>query len=166
VSRAGSGGLRGAGDLAFTLALAAFFAWAAYEARVWPDNARLFPIAVAVPALGLAVLQVVLALRTPAAAHPPDRRSEVDALPAGERARRTLEIAAWIIGIFAAVYLIGFVLAVPLAALAYLRLTGREGWPASLLVAALCWGLVYGVFDRVLHVPLPAGPLLTVLGLG
>jgi len=35
----------------------------------------------------------------------------------------------------------------------------------SIGVAAFCWAVVFGVFDRVLHVPLPAGELLRVFGL-
>jgi len=155
--------MRRTGDLAFALALAAAFAWAIYEARNWSEGASLFPLAIALPSLALALLQVALSLR--GAAEPTEEGAVEDALPGAERARRTAEITAWILGIFAAVFLLGFLIAVPLAALAYLRTTAREGWLASGTVAALCWGLVFGVFDRALHVPLPAGELLRRFGL-
>jgi hypothetical protein len=92
----------------------------------------------------------------------PSDDSEV--LTTAERTRRTAEIAAWIGGIFLAIYLLGFQIAVPLGAIAYLRVMAREGWVTSAIVAALCWGLVFGIFDRVLHVPLPTGQLLRMLG--
>lgn len=152
-------------DVLLSVALAAVFGWAAYEARVWSDQARLLPLAVALPALVLAALQTVLSVRARRTSPPQPSGAEAGALPAAERARRTGETLAWIGGIFAAIYSLGFVVAVPLVAAAYLRVSAREGWAPSLIVAALCWALVYGVFDRLLHVPLPGGPLLRVFGL-
>ena len=163
--RAQARDLRRAGDLVFALVLAAAFTWAVYEARGWSEGARLFPLAIALPAVALALLQAALSLRARASV-PVEDAADEDALQGAVRARRTAEIGAWILGIFAAVFLLGFQLAVPLAALAYLRLAARESWLASGAVAALCWGLVYGVFDRLLHVPLPVGPLLAPFGLG
>lgn len=158
--------MKWAGDLAFALALAAAFAWAVYQARVFPEGARLFPLAIALPALALAVLQAALSLRARASAPAEERAADEDALQGAVRARRTAEISAWILGILAAVFLFGFLLAVPLAAIAYLRIAAREGWFASVTVAALCWALVFGVFDRLLHVPLPPGELIRAAGLG
>lgn len=159
-------------DLAFALALAGAFAWAVYEAQVFPEGARLFPLAIALPALALALLQAALSVRARASAPAeevadmadvPDIAGE-DTLEGPERARRTAEITAWILGVFAAVFLLGFLLAVPLAAVAYLRIAAREGWLPSVAVAGLCWALVFGVFDRLLHVPLPPGVLLRLFG--
>ena len=159
-------------DLAFALALVGAFAWAVYEAQVFPEGARLFPLAIALPALALAFLQAVLSLRArasapaeevPDMADVPDIADE-DTLEGPERARRTAEITAWILGVFAAVFLLGFLLAVPLAAVAYLRSAAREGWLPSVAVAGLCWALVFGVFDRLLRVPLPPGVLLRLFG--
>ena len=151
-------------DVAFAFALLAAFAWAAYEARDWPDEARVFPLAVALPGAALALAQLALSAlgRDVTAAE-----AEADAEVFGaERVRRTVEILGWIVGLLLAVYLVGFVVAVPLVAFAYLRTSGREGWVASVVVAALCWALLYGVFDRALHVPLPTVALLRALGLG
>lgn len=155
--------MRRSAEIAFAATLAVVFAWAAYESRDWADNVKTLPLAVALPGLVLAVVQVVLTAR---AAAVPDARAADEALPAEERLRRTREIVSWVLGIFAAVYLLGFLVAVPLGALAYLRVSAREGWVPSVAVAALCWAFVYGVFDRVLHVPLPPGELLRQLGLG
>lgn len=155
--------VRRVADTLLALALLAIFAWAILEARAFPGEARLFPIAVALPALILALLQLVVAARGGAAAAAADEGDE--ALDPRERARRTGQTIAWIAAFFAAVYLLGFLVAVPLGALAYSRFAGRESWPASAVVAGLCWALVFGVFDRLLHVPLPIGVLLRVLGL-
>lgn len=150
-------------DFVFGLVLVALFAYAAVTARGYPEEARLLPLAVAIPGLVLALLHVGTSLRPQTAAipEPPD---ENEPLTTAERTRRTGQIAAWIAGIFLAIYLVGFQIAVPIAAVAYLRVMAREGWLISAIVAALCWGLVFGIFDRVLHIPLPTGQLLRMLG--
>lgn len=158
---------RWAWDLAFALVLIAVFAYATVTALGFPEGARLFPAAIAIPSLVLAVLLAIISLRARGVATvPPSPDAEAeDTIAPEERTRRTAEIGAWFLGIFAAVYLLGFLIAIPIAAVAYLRLAARESWPTSVAVAALCWGLVFGIFDRMLHVPLPAGELLRMFGL-
>jgi hypothetical protein len=154
-------------DLAFAVSLIAVFAYASVTALGLPEGARLFPAAIAIPSFVLSVLLAVLSFRargTASVPEPPDIGAE-EALSPDERLRRTAQIAAWILGMFAAVYLLGFLVAIPLSAVAYLRLAAREGWVPSVGIAAVCWALVFGVFDRLLHVPLPAGELLRVFGI-
>jgi hypothetical protein len=158
---------RWAWDLAFAAVLIALFAYATVTALGFPEGARLFPAAIAIPSLVLAVLLAIISLRARATATvvpSPDTETEATIAPE-ERTRRTAEIGVWFLGIFAAVYLLGFLVAIPISAVAYLRFAARESWVTSVAVAALCWGLVFGIFDRLLHVPLPAGELLRVFGL-
>ena len=150
-------------DVVFGVVLVVVFAYAAVTALSYPEEARLLPLAVALPGLALAVVHVALSLR-PQAAASAELPDENEPLTTEERTRRTLLIAAWIAGIFVAIYLLGFQIAVPLAAIAYLRVMAREGWLMSAGIAVLCWALVFGIFDRVLHVPLPTGQLLRMLG--
>lgn len=156
---------RWAWDLAFALVLVAVFAYATATALAFPEGAKLFPLAIAIPSLALAVLLAMISLRSRWAAAAPPSDVDAETLPASERTRRTGEIGAWFLGIFAAVYLLGFLVAIPIAAAAYLRFGARESWTTSVGIAALCWALVFGVFDRLLHVPLPAGELLRLFGL-
>jgi hypothetical protein len=156
---------RWAGEFAFALVLVAVFVYATVTALTFPEGAKLFPLAIAVPSLVLAVLLVVISLSARRTTVVPAADADADApLAPEERLRRTAEIGAWFLGIFAAVYLLGFLVAIPVAALAYLRFAAREGWLTSTAIAALCWALVFGVFDRLLHVPLPAGELLRLFG--
>lgn len=153
-------------ELAFALLLVAVFAYATATALTFPEGARLFPLAIAVPSLVLAVLLVVISLGSRGTAVAPVADADAElAMAPEERRRRTAEIGAWFLGIFVAVYLLGFLVAIPIAALAYLRFAARESWSTSVAIAAVCWALVFGVFDRLLHVPLPAGELLRVFGL-
>ncbi|MGH2378067.1 MAG: tripartite tricarboxylate transporter TctB family protein [Candidatus Limnocylindria bacterium] len=148
-------------EIAFALTLAAVFGWAAWEATHWSPRANLFPLAIAIPALALAVLQTALSVRgaAPAPATEGDLAPEV-------RARRMVEIGGWMAGLVAGLALIGFLATIPLVSFLYLRLGAREGWLISAAIAAGSWAFVYGLFDRALHVPLPPGPLLRLLGLG
>ena len=156
---------RWAPDLAFALVLVAVFAYATVTAVSYPEGAKLFPLAIAIPSLVLAVLLVVISLRsrgTTVPPKPPDPDDDPTLTP-DEQARRTAEIAAWFLGIFAAVYLLGFLVAIPVSAIAYLRIATRESWVTSVAVAGVCWALVFGVFDRLLHLPLPAGEMIRFL---
>lgn len=155
-------GMRRRWDLVFALVLVAVFAYAGITALGYPEDARLLPLAVAIPGFVLALAQVALSLR-PAPAE--EVSTEADALDPREHVRRTAQIAGWIVGFFLAIYLVGFLIAVPLGAFAYLRFAARESWLMSAIIAGLCWALVFGVFDRMLHVPLPTGQLFRLLGL-
>ena len=158
---------RWAWDLAFALLLTLVFTYATVTALALPEGAKLFPLAIAIPSLVLAVLLAVISLRsrgTTVPPKPPDPDDDPTLTPE-DQTRRTAEIALWFLGIFAAVYLLGFLVAIPVSAIAYLRFAAREGWVPSAAVAALCWLVVFGVFDRLLHVPLPAGELLRVFGI-
>jgi len=50
-------------DLLFSCLLVLFLVWVVWEARDWPFRARLFPWAIGIPVLALAVMQVGLAVR-------------------------------------------------------------------------------------------------------
>lgn len=157
---------RWAWELTFALVLIAVFAYATVTAVSYPEGAKLFPLAIAIPSLVLAVALALISLRargTIVAPRPPDPGDE--ALAPEERTRRTATIALWILGIFVAVYLLGFLVAIPVSASLYLRVAARESWPMSAGIAAVCWALVFGVFDRVLHLPLPPGELLRMFGI-
>jgi hypothetical protein len=149
-------------DLAFALVLIAVFAYATVTALSYPEGAKLFPLAIAIPSFVLAVVLAVSSLRARGTIAPPQPADPDDdpTLTPEERRRRTSAIALWILGIFAAVYLLGFLVAIPISAAAYLRFAARESWALSAGIAAVCWALVFGVFDRLLHLPLPAGVLL------
>jgi hypothetical protein len=79
--------------------------------------------------------------------------------------RRTMSIFGWIIGYFAAIWLLGFSVGVPLCTFVQLKFGSREKWLLSLIMTAFAWAFIYCIFDRVLHVPFPTGQLLLWLGL-
>lgn len=131
----------------------------------WPVKAKLFPMAIGIPVFCMAAAEVLWGLLRPA-----DRVGAMDFRPSEQlppkiAVRRTWVTIAWMLGFLAGIVLAGFPVAVPLLVLLYARLQGREGWALSLGLALAVWGFFYGVFDRLLHLPFPAGWIQGWLGL-
>jgi hypothetical protein len=72
--------------------------------------------------------------------------------------------ASWMAAFFLMFWLFGALVTVPLFALAYLRAVASQSAIVSCSYALLSWAFVYGLFVRLLHIPLPPGVLLTRLG--
>jgi putative tricarboxylic transport membrane protein len=151
------------GATAFNLGLVVLFAAALWESRRFDARAGLFPWTIASGALLLAILNLAGGLgarrRGPvadgveAAAGPPDAL------------RRIAAICGWILGMYAAIWLVGFSLATLLTTLLYLR-AARERWPVCIGLSLAGFAFVYGLFEKGLGVPFPPGQLLVWLGLG
>jgi Tripartite tricarboxylate transporter TctB family len=140
--------------------------WGIFAATAWPAKAALFPLVIAIPLFCLAaaeVLWTLLGSAPPAAAA--DFKLSAD-LPRELALRRTAVAGGWIVALLAAIVLLGFVVAVPLFVFLYLRLQGKEGWVFSAVFTAVVWGIFYGLFDLLLHLPFPAGWVQEWVGLG
>ena len=139
------------------LAIMGLAGYGVIAAWSWPWKAALFPLAIGIPLFCLAAAEALWVLfgRTERTESREFQLSEH--LPPRETLRRSGIGAAWIIGFFAAILLFGFNIAVALFVFAYLRFQGRESWLFSAVSTALAWGAFYFLFDRLLHVPFPAG---------
>ena len=140
----------------------AFFLWTLWDARDWWFRARLFPWAIGFTGLPLAVLQ----FRSEVVALVSSRRSGSGQKASKELAiegQRTLNIAAWLLGSFAAIWLLGFALAIPLTILLYLKAGAPERWPINIALALAGWISFYWVFAHLLHMPFPEGALFVWL---
>lgn len=161
----GTGAASGWGSLIFALFFVAVFFYvldeAIYGFGAVEKTAALFPLAVGVPSLALALCALVQEWRRPAAA-------AETAAAAAERAalrRRTAAIVGWTVGFFLMIWLLGFVAASAAATLLYLKLGAGEGWGVSAVLAAVAWLFFYGLFDYGLHLPFPPGELFVLLGM-
>jgi Tripartite tricarboxylate transporter TctB family len=67
---------------------------------------------------------------------------------------------AWVIGFLIAIYLIGFVIAIPLFILAYMNSHGI-GWIKAVIFAILTVAFVYGIFDLAVGINLYPGLLFS-----
>ena len=133
-----------------------------FAATAWPWKAALFPLAIGAPLFCLAATEALWALF--GAPEPQPVEQAETALAAGAQ-RRILAAAAWMIGFFLAIMLLGFPIAVPLFLFLYLKLQGGEGWVVSIVVTVVVAAVFYGLFDALLHLPFPSGWLLSWLGL-
>jgi len=131
----------------------------------WPWKAKLFPLAIGIPVFCMAATEVVWGLLDPAARSEAMEFKLSEQTPGRTAVRRTLLAMAWMLGFFAAIVLLGYPFAIPLLVLLYLKLEGREGWIFSGVFAIMVWAIFYAVFDRLLHLPFPAGWIQTWAGL-
>jgi TctA family transporter len=147
----------------FTLLFFVIFAGAVFTARDWQLQARLFPWVVGFPILALCTYQLFkdLFVRTEASDEaealgfmdlPVDR-----SVPVSIVIQRALNIFGWILGLFAMIWLIGFVVSVPLFVLLYLILQAREKtWIAIVYMIGML-AFIIGVFHVILSIPWPEG---------
>jgi len=147
----------------FTAVVVVLLALAFWQSRNFGFRAGLFPWAIGIPTLVLALLQLgkdVMGRKKPRSAAA-GWETVVEVPP--ELARhRTLSILAWTVGFFMAIWFLGFSYAVPVTMILYLKLAGREKWPLTLIVTFVTWAFFYGLFERGLHVPFPDGLLFTL----
>ncbi len=73
--------------------------------------------------------------------------------------REWLSALAWMAAFFLLLWLVGALVAVPLFAVVYLLAAARQSVVLAGTYAFASWLFIYGLFDRALRIPLPAGVL-------
>ena len=73
--------------------------------------------------------------------------------------RSLLRVAAWITGFTAAIYLVGFIISIPLFVLFYMKKHGAR-WLTSAITAVVFTMIIYAVFEIALGVNLHPGLFL------
>ena len=166
--RSGPPPVRHRADLPVTVGLCAMSIWVLVQAWDWPFRTGVFPLATAgllafltiVKLLDLAGRRKRLVGRVPAVADDPSTAGPADPFATATRADWTSAIA-WMAGFFLMLWLLGALIAVPLFAVAYLMMVARQSIPRAGAYAAVSWLFIYGLFDRALRIPLPAGVLFS-----
>lgn len=145
-------------NLAFTLVMLAVFAAMVGVAAQYPPDARFMPWVIGIPALALCLVQLVLELRSGGRPDGGAHAAAQDAVPQppGSMAR---EAAMWgyFLGFVGGILLFGFLAAVPVFIVVFLRHRARAGWPLALGLAAGASLLLYLVFVQALNVALHPG---------
>lgn len=149
-------------DAVFTFTLIVVLAVALWQSRNFGYRAGLFPWAIGPPVLILAIAQFVLELTGKTKITVGGEAASE--LPRDVVLRRTRSIVGWIVGVMIAIWLIGFSLAVPLTTLLYLRFTGREKWPITIVFALVSWAFFFGLFEYAISIPFPRGQLFEWFG--
>jgi hypothetical protein len=73
---------------------------------------------------------------------------------------RTLRLAGWFMGMLAAIWLVGYHVAVPVFVFFYLLVFGETKWWLATTAGAVFFLLIYVLFDFVLHTEWPEPALL------
>lgn len=147
-------------SLILSLAIMAISAYAAVSAIGWPLKTALFPLVISIPLFCLAAAEVVaVVLSGPRFGMTKDFQRPPAEVPGTLAARRSLIAIGWILGFFALILLSGFLVAVPVFLLAYLKVQAKEGWLFSIVFTALVWAVFWGLFDYLLHLPFASGLL-------
>jgi hypothetical protein len=152
----------------FSFCALIFFCVFVYEAREWRMQARLYPWAIGIPMLILAIVQVILDLKGVKAkessdATPMDFQFTQDVDPAVAK-KRTITMFAWLLGFFFGIVLLGFPIAIALMMFTYLKFQGREPWVLSIVLTIVASVIFWGLFVKLLTLPFPDGLLQGWLG--
>jgi hypothetical protein len=146
-------------SFALSLAIACLAGYALYASWSWPFRTALFPRIIALSILLLALIELALSvwrIEGEREGHAVDFQFTDTVEPALAR-KRTITIIIWTLGFLVLILLIGFPLAVPIFVLAYLRIAGREPWTLAIVLTALSWVFMEGLFNRFLHIPFAEG---------
>lgn len=146
--------------LAFTAFVGCVMAGALWLARDWPIRASIGVLVLGGVGVILALWQFILELRSQESTQ---KRSAFEAPTVKTEARwGNVEIWLWIVGFYFLILLVGFPVAVPLFVLAYAK-AYRASWSLAGCLSLIAWGFVYGVFEKILHVPWPTPLLYSLL---
>jgi hypothetical protein len=154
----------------FSLIVLIFFCVFVYEAKEWRMQARLYPFAIGIPMLIFAIVQFILDLKGVKAKESADgapmdfQFQQTDVSPQDVR-KRTITMFSWMFGFFAMIWLVGYVIAIPLMVFCYLKFQSNESWRLSVTLTVIAFMFFYFLFVRLLTLPFPDGALQTMLGL-
>jgi hypothetical protein len=147
-------------DLIVSITLIAIIGWMVWEARAWDPRARLFPLAIGIPAFCVALLQLGISTRALRRVDLATRSAGGGSLEAEPHdSQRTRQMIAWILAMAAGIVLLGFEIGSALLTFAFLRFAARERVWLSLTLAIATFLFFYVVFDRGLNIPFPPGLL-------
>ena len=155
-------------QIIFNFLVVLFFALLVWEAREWKIQARLYPWVIGIPMLFLAVVHFVMDMKgetrkKPVGQTPVDFQFTKGIDPVLAK-WRTANIFSWIIGFLICVWLVGFSISILVGVFLYLKVQSRESWNLSLLLTAGAWLIYWGLFERLLRLPMPDGKIFLWMG--
>ena len=124
----------------------------------YPPYVRLSPLLIMSLAAVLLAIQILKELRAVIKQQGIPGDSGEKKITTRDTPAKGLRVVAWMIAIVVFVYLLGFLVGIPLFALLYLKLNG-EKWLTTVIYVLLVIALVYGGFEVGLEVYLYKGLL-------
>ena len=149
----------------FTVFLIVLFSFAVFEAKDFAFAGRLFPLIVGIPAIVLTLIQLFSDLR---ANHKGDETKPQDfvdiapdlSIPWPVVRTRALRFLCWILGLYLAIWIVGFKIAIPLFFIAFMRLEGKARWVIIISLTAVSVYVIFHYFEELLGVFWPQ-PLIS-----
>jgi len=145
-----------------------FFIVFVSQAFDWRLQARLYPLAIGIPMILLAIVQVIFDLKGVESKQ--DNAAPVD-IQLGQNIepevafKRTVNIFSWFFGFFIGIWLVGFSITIPVMCFSYMYIHGKEKLVLSLILTGIAWVFFYSLFVKLLNLPFPDGLIQTWLGL-
>jgi hypothetical protein len=141
------------GEIPLLAIVGGFFVYLFVESLSWPLGAALMPRIAVIIGFPFLIIRVITLLRRTVAQQDQimDLGFSIGIDPEGE-VRRFARICTFIVGLYLAIWVFGFHVALPLGMFSYLFVYGRVGWIASIAVSLFFLALIIGVYDTVLHV--------------
>lgn len=136
------------------VAMLAIFLTMSLMALGFPEKARLMPLMVGVPGSVLALLQVLVELRTSM-----DDAGETDAQRDTARWNER-HMFTWLLLFFFGILGFGFLYAAPLLVFGFLYVGKKETIKVGVFGAAGTWAVLYGLFEQAFEIPLFNGLLI------
>jgi hypothetical protein len=144
--------------------------WVVTAARLDWDT-RLFPWAIGIPALALALRQLVTDWKGASAKtaqgeegrYPGVLDIPVDrSIPPEEMFRHTVKTTYWILTFACGIWFLGFLISIPLFIFFYLISEAKTRKFPALIVAGLTLLFVWALFDQLMHLAWPEAALFTL----
>ncbi|GAB6153811.1 hypothetical protein JCM17380_25610 [Desulfosporosinus burensis] len=149
------------GAVVFNIFLVLVFAAVIIVSLGYSYRARLTPLVIGIPGLLVTVITLVFELRKSMIKQDP---SAVDQSAAAteksknkEKVRKEIIAFSWLTGLFLLIYVVGFIIAIPIYLFLYLKIKSQEKLVFSGLFSLISWGALYGFFGLILHIPLYPG---------
>jgi hypothetical protein len=147
--------VRGIERVLFTSFIGLVILVALFIAKDWPVRASIVILLLGSIGIVLTLIQLVLDFKALRASISKVERPTFEVAALEHQGRwGSLEIWAWLWGLFVAIHLIGFPVALPLFVFLYVKIYGGR-WATAIILTAGTWAFLYGVFDYLLHVPWP-----------
>jgi len=142
-----------------TCAMLLIFGGMSLMALQYPPKAQLMPLIVGVPATLMCLAQLVFDLRRARR----ERLAGADEEEARAVRRKEAIMFAWTGAFLAGILAFGFEIAAPVLVFAFLRLGQRESLVTGLVGGASVWLIMYGLFNRLLGLPLFEGLVIEMM---
>lgn len=125
----------------------------------WGSRSGLFPLVVGLPVFIMAIAQLIMDVQGTRRVVSTGRGEAALDVPAAVVRQRSILILSTIVGFAVAIWLLGFLVAIPLVTFLYMKAAG-ESWALAVGLSVATVTVFYFMFIWWLNIPAPPGYLL------